>query len=204
MSQCKKETEGKELTIDGCLIFLRLRRKWEIQNWKYTMGQYLFHISSLSEFVCAAFNCLQKCSQGAFWCLLLDDLVDLELVHGLIIALNNLAVRWHVLDLEPARNSFCKLLNLPLSLWSVKKLAILLFVIQLVNKQMHLKGTSPAHLEDVPNRRSQTTHRLFFLPVHLVVDGLPCLLLALSHFVLHPLNQTKSFNGETSLTAESL
>ena len=98
----------------------------------------------------------------------------------------------------------CKLLNLSLSLWSVKKLAILLFVIQLVNKQMHLKGTSPAHLEDVPNRRSQTTHRLFFLPVHLVVDGLLCLLLALSHFVLHPLNQTKSFNGETSLTAESL
>ena len=58
----------------------------------------------------------------------LNDFVHLELAHGRVIALDDLAVRGHEFDLEPAGHTLSQLLNLPLPLLLVQKLATRLLV----------------------------------------------------------------------------
>lgn len=143
----------------------------------------------------AAFRSVKNCwrySQVA----LLDELVNLVLVHSRVIALDNLAVGWQELDLEPPWGALGEVLDLPLPLLLVDELAtVLLLIVKLVDQLMKLQRARSLHLEDVADRSCKTAERLLLLPAELRVDGPLGLRFALSHLVLDLLDEFKSLQA---------
>ena len=134
---------------------------------------------------------------------LLYELVHLLLVHSSIRTLDDLAKGRHVFDLEPTRDEFSDLFNLPLAFSTINELAFR-SLIELLNKHIHLHAASPTHLEDESDLPSQSRECLISLLVHLRLNDHLCLLLLLSHFVFDLLDHPKSLNGQTSRAAQLL
>lgn len=126
--------------------------------------------------------------------LLRYEFIDLELVQGVVVALDNLPEGWHLFDLEPARHKLCHFLDLADPVLPVNKLACLL-VTQLPKEHVQLHGAGTSHLEGIPDLVSHVGQRLLPLPMLVIIDSLLCLLLSLSDFVLDFFNHAESLDG---------
>ena len=136
--------------------------------------------------------------------LLLDHFSDLQVIHGVVKALDDLAVGWHALHLDPAWHKPCQFFNLSLALLLIDELTSIASLMQLFNKGVHLDCTCALHLVDVADLTGQACHRLVVLAVHLGIDILLSLLLMLNHLCFNFFDHSECVYGQASLSADLL
>lgn len=118
---------------------------------------------------------------------LLNDLADLDLVHCVVVALNNFTERGHLFHLQPLWDQRGQLFNQAETLLSVHKLASLL-VTELLEQYVHLQSSCPPHLHNVSNLACQVGQCLLALLVGLLTHHYLSFLFFLNHFVFHLLD----------------
>jgi len=170
----------------------------------------LFHWPGVSVCLCCpplpsvCFSTLQNLRVSLAPDFLLDRLGDLQLVHGLVLTLDDFSDRGHSFDLQPTRDERCELLNLPNAFLTVDKLSCLTTFVQLLLEHVHLQRPCPAHLEYEADLAGQTRHGLVALSVHLRFNRVLNLLFLFSHFVLHFLYHPESLDRQARLLAQRL